>query len=187
MRKKNFLKVAMMTAMSIFALTFTACSDDDDEQTNTLKLNPTKVEIVPKATANVTIGSGTAAFTVNSSNTKIATASVKEKTITITGIAEGNCFIKVTDKSNQTGQVIVTVKEPLTVDKTSAEVNAGQTVDVTVSKGTTPYTATSADTKIATVSVKDSKVTIKGVKAGKTTVTIADKNKKTATVSVTVK
>lgn len=187
MATSNIFKVAMMTVMSIFALTFTACSDDDDEPVNTLKLNPTKVEVAPKATATVTIGSGLAPFTVTSSNDKVATASVKDKSITITGVAEGYCFVKVTDKNNQTGQVIVAVKEPLTVDKTTAEVEVDKTVDVTVSKGTTPYTATSKDNKIATVSVKDSKVTIKGMKAGKTTITITDKNKKSATINVTVK
>lgn len=187
MKTNNFLKVAMLTAMGFFALTFTSCDNDDDEPSNALKLNPTKVEIVPNGTATVTIGSGTATFTAKSSNEKIATASLKDKTITITGVAEGSCFVKVTDKNNLTGQVIVTVKEPLTVDKTSAEVAVGKTVDVTVSNGASPYTATVKDSKIATVSVKDSKVTITGVKAGATTVTITDKNKKSATVSVTVK
>ena len=98
--------------------------------------------------------------------------------------------MKVTDKSKQTGQVIVTVKaasSSLTVDKKSAEMAVGKTVDVTVSKGTAPYTATVKDSKVATASVKDSKITIKGVKAGKTTVTVTDKNKKSATINVTVK
>lgn len=187
MKRNNFFKVAMMTAMSIFALTFTACSDDDDEPVNTLKLSSTKVEVAPKGTATVTIGSGTAPFSVSSSNDKVATASVKDKAITITGVAEGNAFVKVTDKSNQTGQIIVTVKEPLAVDKTLAEVEVGKTVDITVLKGTAPYTATVKDSKIATASVKDSKITVKGVKAGKTTVTITDKNKKSASVEITVK
>jgi len=84
----------------------------------------------------------------------------------------------VTDKNKQSGTIKVTVTEPLTVDKTSAEVAVGKTVDITVSKGTAPYTATMKDTKVATASVKDSKVTITGVKAGSTTLTITDKNKK---------
>lgn len=187
MAKNNLLKVAMMTAMSIFALTFTSCDNDDDEPVSMLKLNPAKVEIAPKATATVTIGNGTAPFTVNSSNTKIATASLKDKTITVTGVAEGSCYVRVTDKNKQSGQVIVTVKEPLVVDKASAEVEVGKAVDVTVSKGTAPYKATVKDTKIATATVKDSKVTIKGVKVGTTTVTVTDKNNKVATVNVTVK
>jgi len=186
-RHINILKAMMMAVISISAMTFASCSDDDDEPKNTLKLTPANVEIAPKATATVTIGSGTAPFTVNSSNTKVATVAVTDKSITITGVAEGSAFVKVIDKNNQTGQVIVTVKEPLALDKASVEVEANKTVDVTVSKGTAPYTATVKDSKVATVSVKDSKVTIKGVKAGKTTVTVTDKNKKTATISVTVK
>ena len=190
MKKFNILKVMMMAVISISAMTFASCDNDDDEPVNTLKLNPAKVEIAPKATATVTIGSGMTPFTVRSSNTKVATVKTKGKTITITGVAEGRAVVKVTDKSKQTGQVIVTVKaasSSLTVDKKSAEMAVGKTVDVTVSKGTAPYTATVKDSKVATASVKDSKITIKGVKAGKTTVTVTDKNKKSATINVTVK
>ena len=187
MKKFNILKVMMMAVISISAMTFASCDNDDDEPVNTLKLNPAKVEIAPKATATVTIGSGMTPFTVRSSNTKVATVKTKGKTITITGVAEGSAVVKVTDKSKQTGQVIVTVKaasSSLTVDKKSAEMAVGKTVDVTVSKGTAPYTATVKDSN---ASVKDSKITIKGVKAGKTTVTVTDKNKKSATINVTVK
>lgn len=192
MEKFNILKVMMMAVISISAMTFASCDNDDDERpVNTLKLTPAKVEIAPKATATVTIGSGTAPFVVNSSNTKIATVTSKDKTITITGVAEGSAVVRVTDKSKQTGQVVVTVKaassSSLTVDKKSAEIAVGKTVDVTVSKGTAPYSVAVKDSKIATASVKDSKITIKGIKAGKTTVTVTDKNKKSATINVTVK
>lgn len=187
MKKFNILKVMMMAVISISAMTFASCDNDDDEPVNTLKLTPAKVEIAPKATATVTIGSGMAPFEVSSSNTKIATVTSKDKTITITGVAEGSAVVKVTDKSKQTGQVVVTVKSSLTVDKKSAEVTVGKTVDVTVSKGTAPYTVAVKDSKIATASVKDNKITIKGIKAGKTTVTVTDKNKKSATINVTVK
>ena len=191
MKKLNILKVMMMAVISISAITFASCDNDDDEPVNTLKLTPAKVEIAPKNTATVTIGSGAAPFEVNSSNTKLATATTKDKTITITGVTEGSAIVKVTDKSKQTGQVIVTVKaapsSSLTVDKKSAEVAVGKTVDVTVSKGTEPYTVNVKDSKVATASIKGSKITIKGVKAGKTTATVTDKNKKSATINVTVK
>jgi len=89
MKKISILKVLMMTVMSISVLAFASCDNDDDEPKNMLKLNPTKVEIAPKDTATVTIGNGTVAFTVKSSNEKVATATVKDKTVTITGVAEG--------------------------------------------------------------------------------------------------
>lgn len=187
MKKINVLKFMIMAVMSIFATTFVSCDDDDNEPVNTLKLTPAKVEIVPKATATVTIGSGTAPFTVVSSNSKVATATVKDKTVTIMGVAEGSVYVRVTDKNGQMGQTIVTVKQPLEVDKATVEAAVGATVDVLVTKGTAPYTAKSADAKIATVSVNGSKVSIKGVKAGKTTISVTDKNKRSATISVTIK
>jgi len=186
MKKISIFKVFMMAAISVFALTFASC-DDNDEPENTLKLNPTKVLLAPKGTATVAIENGTAAFTANSSNEKVATATVTDKTITITGVAEGYAMVKVMDKNSQMGQVAVTVKEPLTVNKTSVEVEVGKTASITVQKGAAPYKATTADSKIATASVKDSNITITGVKAGNTIVTVTDKNNRTATVTVTVK
>lgn len=185
--KITILKAMMMAAIGLAAMTFTSCDKDHDKPVKTLKLSQTKVEIAPKAEASVTVGNGTAPFTATSSNEKVATASVKDKTITITGVAEGGALVKVTDKTGQTGQVIVTVKGVLTVDKASVDVEAGKAVDVTVSNGTAPYTATVSDPKVATASVTDSKVTITGVAAGKATVTVTDKDKKSVAISVTVK
>lgn len=187
MKTNNIIKLAFMAATALFATTFTSCSDDDDDSTNTLKLSASKVELAPKATATATITNGTAPFTVVSSNTKIATASVTDKTITVTGVAKGSCFIKVTDKNNQTGQLTVTVKEQLLADKDTATVEVGKTADVTISNGTSPYTVTVKDTKVATATVKDKKITIKGVKAGSTVATITDKNKTTGKIVIKVK
>lgn len=190
MKKFNILRLMMMAVISTSVMTFASCGNDDDEPVNTLELTPSKVEIAPEETATVIIGSGMAPFEVSSSNTKIATATSKDKTITITGVAEGSTVVKVTDKSKQTGQVIVTVKEAsssLTVDKESAELAVGTTVDVAVLDGIAPYAVAVEDSEIATASVEDSKITIKGIKAGKTAVTVTDKNKKSATINVTVK
>lgn len=172
MKKINFLKAMMMAVISISAMTFTSCSDDDDEPSNTLKLSSTKVEIAPNATSTVTIGSGTSPFTVNSSDVKIATADLKDKTITIKGVAEGNAIVKVTDKANQTGQIIVTVKTPLTVDKASAKVGIGNTVEVNVSNGTMPYTVSVKDTKIAKAKTT---FIIDGNKHGSSTKSVCEK------------
>lgn len=79
MKKFNILKVMMMAVISISAMTFASCDNDDDEPVNTLKLNPAKVEIAPKATATVTIGSGMTPFTVRSSNTKVATVKTRAR------------------------------------------------------------------------------------------------------------
>jgi len=43
MKKFNILKVMMMAVISISAMTFASCDNDDDEPVNTLKLNPAKV------------------------------------------------------------------------------------------------------------------------------------------------
>lgn len=191
MKSINVFKLMMMVAISISTMSLASCSDDDDEPVNTLEINPSKVEIATEATDTVIIENGTAPFTVASSNTEIATATVKDDTITITGVAKGNAFVKVTDKNQQTGLVIVAVKaastSSLTLDKTSAEPAIGESVEVTVLDGAAPYAASVEDSEIATAEVKDNKITINGIKAGETTVTVTDKDNKSAIISVTVK
>lgn len=189
MKKYNFFKVAMLAVFGLSTLSFASCDNDDDDNTpaNALKLNPTKVEVAPTATATVTIGGGTAPYVVTSSNAKTATATVQDKKVTITGVAEGSCVVKVADKNSQTSQVIVTVKTPMTLDKTAVEVAVGKTADITISNGKTPYTLAVKDTKVATAVLKNNTITVKGIKAGTTTLTVTDKNKKSATAQITVK
>lgn len=188
MKTYNFFKIAMVAIFGLISICFASCDNDDDDQpTNALKLSSTNVVVAPQSSSTVTIGGGTAPYVVSSSNEKVATASVTDKTITITGTAEGKCSVKVTDKNSQTSQIIVSVQTPLTVDKTSAEIAVGKTVDITISNGTQPYTLTVKDKKVATASMRDHKITVKGVKVGKTTITVTDKQKKSATIQITVK
>jgi uncharacterized protein YjdB len=71
----------------------------------------------------------------------------------------------------------------------TVEVEIGKTVDVTISKGVTPYTAESGDSKIATVKVDEtnkSLVKITGVKEGSTTITVKDREKTSGQILVKV-
>lgn len=189
MKNKFLLHAFIAMMMSICSLAFTSCGDDD-EPNNILKFSAEKVEVAPSKTATVTIKGGAAPFTVASSDSKVASASVSGSTITVTGVKAGNAIISVSDKSKLSGKFTVIVKDgasALTVDKASVNVAVKKSETITVSGGTAPYTATSKDNKTATASVKDNKISITGVKAGKTTVTITDKDKKSITVDVTVK
>ena len=191
MKKKFLFHAFAAIMMSICSFGFTSCDNDDEPNGNALKFSPEKVEVAPNKSITVSINGGTAPFTVTSSDTKIATASVSGTTITVAGVKNGNTIINVVDKNKFTGKFNVKVTDKpvtgLSLDKIAVNVGVKKTETVTVSNGSVPYTATSKDTKIATVSVNDNKISIAGVKAGKTTVTITDKNKKSATVNVTVK
>jgi len=188
MKQIDFPRIFMACLLGVAVFSFASCDDDDpDVPANNLKLSATSVQVAPKQDVTVTIGAGTAPYTVTSSNEKVATGSVSDKTITVTGVADGSAILKVADKSGLASQIVVAVKEVMTVDKSSVEVATGKTAEVSIKNGTAPYTVTSKDGNIATASVNNDKVTIKGVKAGSTSVTITDKNKSSATVSVVVK
>lgn len=123
-------------------------------------------------------------------NTNIATASVSNTTVTVTGVNAGSTTLTISDKNRKTALVSITVKgiaTGLTVDKSTVNVAVGKEETVNISGGTTPYTATSSSTATATAAVSGQKVTIKGVKAGTATITVTDKNKKTVSIKVTVK
>lgn len=181
---------AMLAFLSVFTGVMTSCDDDDDPVPG-LKCDPDKVEVVAGETVTVTIGEGTAPYSVTSSDNEIATATVEENTVTITGVKEGKATINVSDAENHKGKISVTVKSEeksgLELDTESVTLAVGDEEVVTVKNGTAPYTAVAEDTEIATVSVQDDKITVKGEKAGTTTVTIKDKDNKEAVISVTIK
>lgn len=109
MKKSNFFKFAAATLCAAFALTATSCSDDDDNKSTGLKCNPSKVEVVVGGTSDVKIAGGTEAYTVKSTDEKIATVKVNKSTFTVTGVAEGKATVTVTDAKKLTTSVPVTV------------------------------------------------------------------------------
>lgn len=180
----SFLYVGLIALTSVF--TFASC-DKDDDNTPKLKFNSAKVEFATGKTATVTVSGGAAPYTVLSSDAKIATVTVNQSTITITGVKNGSAKITVTDKNKISGQIAVLVKNMLDFDKNAVTVGVGKEEVVTIKGGAAPYTATSKDSKIAIASVKDGTVTVKGVKAGTTTIEVTDKDKVSGTISVTIK
>lgn len=181
------IKALMFAVVALCAtFTFSSCSDDDD---NSFRCNPAKVEVEEGTTAKALIRGGKEAYAIKVSDGNIATAKLSKDTIMVTGVKVGTTAIVVTDAQKQSLTLPVAVKAKtaaLTLDKGSVSVAASKSDTVTAKTGTSPYTATVKDTKIATATVKGAKIAIKGIAAGTTTITVTDKNKKTATVQVTV-
>lgn len=75
-----------------------------------LSFDKEAVSVEAKKTVNVEVKSGTAPYTVVSKDAKTATATVKDKIVTITGVKAGTTTITVTDKDKKTGVITVTVK-----------------------------------------------------------------------------
>ena len=105
----NKLKVLMSVLLA--ATIFAACSSDDDDVTPVLKFDSATVEVAVEGETIVTVTEGTAPFTITVSedDAKFATAEVEESKITVTGVAEGEVTITVTDKDGVKGDIKVTI------------------------------------------------------------------------------
>lgn len=185
METKKFYKFAAAILCTVFAIAITSCSNDDDNN-SALKFTPSSVTVAVGASQTLDVSGGTEAYTVKSSDEKIAKASVSKSTIIVSGIKAGKAIVMVTDSKKASGTFNVTVADGVVVDKPKVSVATDKEQTVNISGGTAPYSVSVKDATIATASVKDNSLTIKGVKAGSTTVTVTDKDKKMAMVAVTV-
>ena len=151
-----------------------------------LNVNPTSLSLSAGATGTCAISGGMRPYTAASSDTAVATVSVGDGALLITGVSAGSATITVTDSDSNSMTVAVTVVPPLDVSETSLSLSIGATGTCTISGGTTPYTAASSDTAVATVSVSGDTLTVTGVSAGSATITVTDSDSGSVTVSTTV-
>jgi hypothetical protein len=157
-------------------------------------VDPLTVKVAVGATVEVTASGGLGTAKIGTApDTTIATATITDGKVTITGVAEGTTSVIISDGSStpqtKTVSIEVTPAEVLKVDPATVEVEVGKTVDVTISGGTAPYTAVSSDDATATATLATTKVTITGVKEGTATITVEDSAdpKGTVEIAVTVK
>ena len=78
---------------------------------NTPVLSAMAVEVEIDETSTIEITGGTPAFTVNSSNANIATASISGTTVSVTGVGGGTALITVTGSDNASATFAVTVND----------------------------------------------------------------------------
>lgn len=93
-----------------------------DEETASLQLSSHSLDLIAGKQGNVEITSGSGKYTVESSNTDVATVKINNGSIEVTAIKAGTTTITVTDtENNLTATIEVTVKEeeiPYIPDKT---------------------------------------------------------------------
>lgn len=85
---------------------FSACGDDDDI---IVKLEKSNAEVEKDSTIIVKITDGNGGYTVTTADDKVATATIKDNTVIIKGIALGNTSITVKDKEGKTAALTVSV------------------------------------------------------------------------------
>lgn len=194
--KKNVYSLLVMVALALTA-TFTACSDDDDDSPPVeIKLDENIVTVLPGESATVQVLEGNGSYQVTSQNTAIATASVNESTIEVTGVMESEedqtTTIEVVDARQKTATIKVYVTKsvnPLKIDleETTFEMVVGDTKDIEIISGNPSYTVTSSnDAAVGVSEVTDNVFTITAEKVCETPVTVTLKDSKSREVVLTV-
>ena len=149
------------------------------EVNEALTLSENEVNLSIGGTADVDISGGCPDYSAESSNEAVATCTVSDSTLTITGIAEGDATITVSDSAGHTASLTAHVYPGVVVNPDSVNVVMGGTFDCTVSGGLPPYFAASDNPSIATGEVEDSTLRIVGVEVideepSSTTITVSD-------------
>ncbi len=152
---------------------------------------PSAVTIAVGSSPAYQIGGGTAPYSVSSSNTAIATATLNGSNFTITALATGTANIVVKDAAGNPVTIVVSVGTGATVALyTSAPgtvtIAPGSAPTYLVGGGTAPYAVTSSNTTVATASISGGTMTITGVAAGTATVRLVDSSGTPITIAVNV-
>ena len=194
--KKNVYSLLVMVALALTA-TFVSCSDDDDDTLPVeIKLDESIITLLPGETATVKILEGNGSYEVNAQNSEIATASVNESTITITGVKESmedeTTTIMVMDAKKKTATIKVYVTKSVNLlkvdlEETTFDMIAGKTKTVKIISGNAPYTVVSADNEVVGVSeIVEEAFTITANKVSETPVIVTLKDNKNKKIELTV-
>ncbi|GIM49924.1 leucine-rich repeat protein [Capnocytophaga stomatis] len=135
-----------------------------------------KTVIAKKGTQKtVTIQSGSGAYSVDSKDKTIATATLSGTTsVVISAVSNGNTTIVVTDtKTNKTEEIAVTVSE-LSIGKNAVELKVGVTENVAITSGSGTYGVSSDKENVASAEILNGEVKISAKAAGTATITLTD-------------
>ena len=141
-----------------------------------LEADPESLSLSRGGTGLVTVIGGTGIYNVTSDNPEIASASIQNNTITITGKQQGSTTIIIRDTAFNTKIVSLMVggSDDLTACPANLTIPGGNTSFFTISGGYEPYHAVSNDNSIVTAQLAGNKVIVTGLNQGTASITITD-------------
>ena len=151
-----------------------------------LTVSATSVDLMAGENSSIKVTSGSGGYSVSSSNSAVATASISGSVITVKGIKQGTTYVTVTDyNTNQTVKINVSVTDNLTLSNSSLIVKPNGTATAKITSGSGNYSVSSSNTSAVTVSLSGKTITVKGVKEGSAVITVKD-NKSGQLAEITV-
>ncbi len=137
------------------------------------------------------IGGGTGVYSVGSSNTAVAQASVTGNNLLITAVGSGKATIVVRDTTS--GSVTITVNvgslTPIPLFTTAGSdivVAPSASPTFVISGGKAPYAVTSSNPSVVTASVNGNTLTVNGVAAGASRINVTDSAGTAVLINATV-
>ncbi len=154
-----------------------------------LSLSVNEISLSKGNSATIVITSGYGSYTVSSTDTNIADATLSGSTVIITGKNGGTTVVKVIDTiSGNIEEVNVKVLAPLSFSANSAELEIGKTTTIDIITGNGNYEVTSSNANVVEVSLSGTTIVLTGKAKGNATVTVKDVvTGSTEDISVTVK
>ena len=154
-----------------------------------LSLSVNEISLSKGNSATIVITSGYGSYTVSSTDTNIADATLSGSTVIITGKNGGTTVVKVIDTiSGNIEEVNVKVLAPLSFSANSAELDVDETTTINITSGNGNYEVTSSNTNVVEASLSGTTIALTGKAKGNATVTIKDVvTGSTEDISVTVK
>lgn len=148
----------------------------------------TSVTLQPNQTLQFNVRGGVAPYSVNSSDTSIASASISGSAITVIAKPKaGTATLVITDSAGATLSVSVAVQVgTLTTSPTTITGAAGTSNTITINGGVAPYSVSSSNTAVASASLSGSSVSVSLLSQGSSSIAITDAAGQTVVVSVTV-
>ncbi|MFZ6820484.1 beta strand repeat-containing protein [Undibacterium sp. Ji22W] len=137
------------------------------------------------------VGGGTGVYTVGSSSTTVAQATISGNDIVILGVGTGKATIVIRDTTTGSVTINVTVgtANPIPLFTTAASdiiVAPGASPTFVIGGGRAPYAVTSSNPSVATASVNGTTLTLVGVAAGNSKINLTDSLGAPVVINVTV-
>ncbi|MBK7001382.1 MAG: Ig-like domain-containing protein [Rhodoferax sp.] len=152
---------------------------------------PTDISMSPGSVMDFPIGGGTKPYTARSSDTRVASASVSDTSLTINAGTIGEATVQVTDATGKTLSVSVTVTSSapgtfFTTAPSPLSMTTGTSLSFQISGGTQPYMVTSNDSRVVSGSANGTSLTVTAGIAGTAALKLSDATGQTIQVAVTV-
>lgn len=182
-RTKQFVVCLTLACVGLMA----SCKGDEPEIIPDLSLEKESVIVIEGDDASVNVVAGSGNYSVESASAAVATATIEERIVKISGVAKGSTQLTVTDtKSMQKKTIEVNVSQDLVVDALeTVSITMGKGLDIAILAGSGDYAVAVANTAIASAVIQNGVIKVSSLTEGTTTLTVTD-NQTDKAVTITL-